>query len=89
MTFIIIQMKFKINEINYIRNYNYNAIYKKIYKTALYCAVEKRNIEIINLLISNDKLDINFLNVLIQIVTNIVLIKSLYEIIYHLIKLYS
>ena len=30
-----------------------------IYKTALYLAVEKENIEIIELLLANDKLDIN------------------------------
>ena len=34
-----------------------------IYKTALYLAVEKENIEIIKLLLSNDKLDINILNI--------------------------
>ena len=30
-----------------------------IYKTALYLAVEKENIDIIELLLANDKLDIN------------------------------
>ena len=30
-----------------------------MYKTALYSAVEKENIEIIKLLLNNDKLDIN------------------------------
>ena len=30
-----------------------------IYKTALYLAVEKENIEIVKLLLANDKLDIN------------------------------
>ena len=29
------------------------------YKTPFYCAVEKENIEIIKLLLTNDKLDIN------------------------------
>ena len=31
----------------------------KIFKTALYLAVEKENIEIVKLLLTNDKLDIN------------------------------
>ena len=33
------------------------------YITALYLAVDKGNIEIIKLLLSNDKLDINIMNV--------------------------
>ena len=35
-----------------------------MYKTALYLAVEKENIEIIKLLLNNDELDINLLNIL-------------------------
>ena len=31
----------------------------KIFKTALYLAVEKEDIEIVKLLLTNDKLDIN------------------------------
>ena len=75
-------MTFMINYLNEIQN-KWNELYSKlllkynflnaIYKTALYCAVEQRNIEIINLLLTNDKLDINILNILIQIVINIVL----------------
>ena len=42
-----------------------NEIFTLINKTALYKAVEKQNIEIIKLLLSNDKLDINLLNILI------------------------
>ena len=34
------------------------------YKTALYLAVEKENIEIVKLLLMNDKLDINIINIL-------------------------
>ena len=34
------------------------------HKTALYLAVEKENIEIIKLLLTNDQLDINLLNIL-------------------------
>ena len=34
------------------------------YKTALYLAVEKENIEIVKLLLTNDKLDINIINIL-------------------------
>ena len=33
------------------------------HQTAFYCAVEKGNIEIIKLLLTNDKLDINILNI--------------------------
>ena len=34
-----------------------------ICKTALYLAVEKENIEIIKLFLTNDKLDINIINI--------------------------
>ncbi len=39
---------------------DFNDIYIKFYKTALYLAVEKENIEIIKLLLANDTLDINY-----------------------------
>ena len=35
----------------------------KYYKTAFYLAVEKENIEIVKLLLTNEKLDINILNI--------------------------
>ena len=34
------------------------------YKTALFLAVEKESIEIVKLLLTNDKLDINIINIL-------------------------
>ena len=34
-------------------------------KTTLYLAVEKENIEIVKLLLMNDKIDVNILNILI------------------------
>ena len=37
---------------------------KLFFKTTLYIAVEKENIEIIKLLLTNDKTDINKINVL-------------------------
>ena len=49
-------MEFKIIPFNEIQN-------NIIYKTALYLAVEKENIEIVKLLLTNDKLDINLLNI--------------------------
>ena len=59
-------MKFKIisfNEIqNHIFQWNFNIII--ICKTALYLAVEKENIEIVKLLLMNDKLDMNIINIL-------------------------
>ena len=33
------------------------------YKTAFYLAVEKENLEIIKLLLTNDKIDINIINI--------------------------
>ncbi len=36
-------------------------------KTALYLAIEKENIEIVKLLLSNEKLDINIINIFIFI----------------------
>ena len=47
---------------NHILQWNFNILL--IYKTPLYLAVDKGNIEIIKLLLNNDKLDINFLNIL-------------------------
>lgn len=38
---------------------DFNDIYIKFYKTALYLAVEKENIEIIKVFLDKDKLDIN------------------------------
>ena len=38
----------------------------KIYKTPLFGAIEKDNIEIVQLLLTNDKLDINFGYIFIQ-----------------------
>ena len=49
-------MKFKIK--------TFNQIITWINKTALYHAVEEENIEIIQLLLSNDKIDVNILNIL-------------------------
>ena len=48
-------MKFQIKTLN--------EIISRINKTALYHAVEKENIEIIQLLLSNDKIDVNVLNI--------------------------
>ena len=50
-------MKFKNKYFNEI-------ILNILNKTAFYLAVEKGNIEIINLLLSNDKLDINIICIL-------------------------
>ena len=59
-------MEFKIIYFNQIQNdifqYNYHII--DSYKTALYLAVENENIEIIKLLLTNNRLDINVLNIL-------------------------
>ena len=38
---------------------SFNEILIKLYKTALYLAVEKENVEIIKLLLSNNKIDVN------------------------------
>ena len=50
-------MKFKIILFNEI-------LIILFYKTALYLAVEKENVEIIKLLLTNDKLDINLKHIL-------------------------
>ena len=42
-----------------LKNKYLHKIHKYIYRTALYRAIEKENIEIIKLLLANDKLDIN------------------------------
>ena len=60
-------MEFKTISFNYIQNYifqrNFNII--RLYKTALYLAVQKQNIEIIKLLLANNNLNINAHNILI------------------------
>lgn len=42
-------------------------LYKLIYTTPLYIAVENENIEIIKLLLSNDKTDVNGITILFYI----------------------
>ena len=49
-------MEFKIKTLN--------EIISRINKTALYHAVEKENIEIVQLLLSNNEIDVNILNIL-------------------------
>ena len=56
-------MKFKI--------ISFNEIIIRIYKTALYLAVEKENLEIIKVLLANDKIGINAPNILYQIIHGI------------------
>ena len=51
-----ISMKFKI--------IYFNEILSLFYKTALFTAVEKGNVEIIKLLLANDKIDVNILNII-------------------------
>ena len=48
-----------------------NEIISRINKTALYHAVEKENIEIIQLLLSNNKIDVNILNIYPQYLYNL------------------
>ena len=63
-----LSMKFKIISFNYIQNLIFQShsksylsmkFKKKINKTVFYSAIEKENIEIIKLLLSNDKIDVN------------------------------
>ena len=64
-------MKFKTISFNGIQNYilikfriiSFNEIIIQFYKTALYMAVEKENIEIVNLLLNNNKIDVNIINI--------------------------
>ena len=49
----------------------FNKITIQFYKTVLYTAVEKENIEIIKLLLANDKINVNTLNILIFIFNEI------------------
>ena len=49
-------MKFKI--------IYFNEILSLFYKTVLFTAVEKGNVEIIKLLLANDKIDVNILNII-------------------------
>ena len=57
-------MWFKIKTSNEIKIKIFNQIISRINETELYHAVEKENIEIIQLLLSNDKIDVNILNIL-------------------------
>ena len=56
-------MLFNSKYFNCIQKQIIYEISMKFYKTALYLAVEKENIEIVKLLLTNDKLDINILNI--------------------------
>lgn len=51
-----------------ITYFKYNSNILHLYSTALYLAVKKENIEIIKLLLTNDKLDINILSILKYII---------------------
>lgn len=59
-------MEFVINYFNYDEIYKKNIFIEFIFfcfnKAPLYAAVEKENYDIVRLLCSNDKLDINLLN---------------------------
>ena len=44
-----------------------NNIHLYIYKTAIFLAVERENIEIVKLLLTNDKLDVNIQYILLII----------------------
>ena len=62
MSFNYIQnQSFQLDSNSYL-SMKFNII--KLYKTALYLAVENENIEIIKLFLTNNKLDINILNIL-------------------------
>lgn len=43
------------------------------YKTALFAAVEKENVEIVRILLTNDKIDVDVLNVLNTYIFNSIL----------------
>ena len=63
-----ISIIFKIIYLNGIRNHIFERSFNIIYKSVLYLAVEKENIEIVKLLLNNDKLDINFRYIFIQFI---------------------
>ena len=64
-------MAFEIVCFNIIQYYIFNDILIYLYKTALYLAVEKENIEIVKLLLTNDKIDINLTYITYRIFNNI------------------
>lgn len=57
---VLFQLYSKTNNWIKFKIYYLNEIRKIIYKTALFYAIEKENIDIIKYLLSSDKLDINF-----------------------------
>ena len=77
-------MEFKLSILNYIQlqflcNSNLNHLIKlkiiyfneidfKFYMTALYVAVKKENVEIVKLLLGNEKIDVNIINILIVLI---------------------
>ena len=56
-------MAFKFKQFNEIKNNFFMKLYFFFHKAPLYIAVEKAKIEIIKLLLSCNKLDINLLNI--------------------------
>ena len=59
-------MTFKIISLNYIQNHIFRLYFNMIIfcKTALCKAIEKKNVEIVKLLLTNDKIDINVIYIL-------------------------
>ena len=57
----IFQLYFKIHNIITLKIIYFNEIQTYIYKTALFTAVEKENVEIVKLLLTNDKIDVNII----------------------------
>ena len=64
---VIFQLHLKANISITFKSKYLNEIIFDLYHTALYLAVEKENLEIIKLLLTNDNIDINILNIFINI----------------------
>lgn len=79
-------MRFNIYKFN--RNSISNEIHRWIYRTALFYAVGRNDVEIVKLLLTNDKINVNVLNISNKILSIPFYIKTYYVISSYFIKLH-
>ena len=61
--YLVMQFQHNAFKSNFEIIYSNQIKNQQIHKSALFLAIEKENIEIVKLLLINDKIDVNFLNV--------------------------
>lgn len=58
---------FKQIDFNYVSNYKNNKIiFYHFYKTALHFAIEEKNIKMVKILLSSEKIDVNYISIYVR-----------------------